>query len=367
DFQLIIEHLEPAGAGSAQREFEALKRRLQAEGLFDTEHKKALPTFPRRLGVITSPSGAAVRDVLKVLRRRAPQIAVTIFPAQVQGKGAAEELIEALDIALQRGDCDVLLLTRGGGSIEDLSAFNDERLARAVAAAGIPVVSAVGHEIDFTITDFVADRRAPTPSAAAELISPDTPVLLQTVAKLSQRVRSNMQRRLALEKQHLARLGGRLQRGAPASLLRQQQQRVDGLDLRLLRVMRNTLAARQRELGVQSRHLQAQNPERRLLLLKQRFAGLPDDLQQAWQQHQRRREEHLAAAGRQLNAVSPLATMRRGYAVLRGAEDGKVITRAAQLDRGDRIQALLADGRAELRVDKVEPGLTHTPAKDLDD
>ena len=237
-------------------------------------------------------------------------------------------------------------------------------MARAIAAAGIPVVSAVGHEIDFTITDFVADRRAPTPSAAAELISPDTPALLQTIAKLSQRTQGNMQRRLALEKQHLARLEDRLQRGAPAGLLRQQQQRVDRLDLRLLRIMRNMLAVRQRELGVQSRHLQTHNPERRLLLLQQRFAGLPERLQHAWHHHQQRRAEHLAANGRQLNAVSPLATMQRGYAVLRGAEDGKVITRAAQLAHGDRIQALLADGRADLRVDKVEPGLAHTPGKD---
>ena len=235
DFQLIVEHLEPAGAGSAQREFEALKKRLQSEGLFDNERKKPLPAFPQRLGVITSASGAAIRDVIKVLRRRAPHIAVTIFPAQVQGKGAAEELLEALGIALQRADCDLLLLTRGGGSIEDLAAFNDERLARAVASAGIPIVSAVGHEIDFTITDFVADRRAPTPSAAAELISPDAAALLQTVGKLSQRLQAGVRRRLQVESQHLARLAGRLQRAAPANRLRQQQQRLDGLDLRLLR------------------------------------------------------------------------------------------------------------------------------------
>ena len=203
DFQLIIEHLEPAGAGSAQREFEALKQRLQSEGLFDNERKQPLPAFPQRLGVVTSPSGAAIRDVIKVLRRRAPHIPVTIFPAQVQGKGAAEELLQALEIALQRADCDVLLLTRGGGSVEDLAAFNDERLARAVAAAGIPIVSAVGHEIDFTITDFVADRRAPTPSAAAELISPDAAALLQTIDKLSQRIKSGMRRRLQAEHQHL--------------------------------------------------------------------------------------------------------------------------------------------------------------------
>ena len=143
DFQLIIEHLEPAGAGAAQREFEALKQRLQAEGLFDPARKQPLPMFPRRLGVITSPSGAAIRDVLDVLRRRAPHLAVTIYPAQVQGKGAADEIREALELALQRADCDVLLLTRGGGSLEDLAAFNDERLARTIAAAGIPVVSAV--------------------------------------------------------------------------------------------------------------------------------------------------------------------------------------------------------------------------------
>jgi exodeoxyribonuclease VII large subunit len=366
DFQLIIEHMEPAGAGSAQRAFEALKKRLQAEGLFDAARKKTLPFFPRHLGVITSASGAAIRDVLKVLRRRAPQIHVTIFPTQVQGKGAADELMDALDIALQWGDCDVLLLTRGGGSIEDLAAFNDERLARMVAAANIPIVSAVGHEIDFTITDFVADRRAPTPSAAAELISPDSPALLQTIAKLSQRMRGNVQRRLALEKQTLSRLEGRLQRGAPAGLLSQQQQRVDGLDLRLLRIMRNMLATRQRELGIRSGRLQAQNPERRLLLLQQRFAGLPERLGQAWHHQQLRRTEHLAATGRQLNAVSPLATMQRGYVVLRGAEDGKVITRAAQLERGDRIQALLADGRAHLRVDKVEPDVEQRPGEDKD-
>lgn len=174
EFQLTIESLEPAGAGDAQRAFEELKRRLDAEGLFDSTRKRTLPTHPRRIGVITSPSGAAIRDVLHVLRRRAPQIAVTIIPALVQGRDAAADLHAALQTAIARNDCDVLLLTRGGGSIEDLAAFNDEQLARAIAASPIPVVSAVGHEIDFTIADFVADRRAPTPSAAAELLSPDS-------------------------------------------------------------------------------------------------------------------------------------------------------------------------------------------------
>ena len=367
DFQLIIEHLEPAGAGSAQRAFEELKRRLQTEGLFAPERKRPLPVMPRRLGIITSPSGAAVRDVLKVLRRRAPQMAVTIFPAQVQGKGATEELLDALNVALERDDCDLLLLTRGGGSIEDLAAFNDEHLARAIAAAKIPIVSAVGHEIDFTISDFVADRRAPTPSAAAELISPDSAAQLRSIDKLSGRMHVNIRRHLADANRHLTRLLGRLQRAAPAGRLRQQQQRLDGLDLRLARAMRNILADRQRALEVRSGRLLANNPQRRLQLLRQRLTGLPDRLGQAWQYDQRTRTEHLAAVARQLHAVSPLATMQRGYAVLRGGDDRRVITRISQLSQGDLIEALLADGRAEMHVERIAPGHPQRTRMDPDD
>jgi exodeoxyribonuclease VII large subunit len=354
DFQLIIEHLEPAGAGSAQREFEALKQRLQAEGLFDAARKRPLPAFPRRLGVITSPSGAAVRDVLQVLRRRAPHLPVTIFPAQVQGREAADELLEALALALARADCDVLLLTRGGGSIEDLAAFNDERLARAIAASPVPVVSAVGHEIDLTISDFVADRRAPTPSAAAELISPDANALREAVDRQAQRMQRALRRRLAHEAQALARLAGRLERSSPGSRLRQQQQRLDGLDLRLLRAMRQTLRQRHGEVALLTRHLHGQSPLRRLALLRQRYARLPERLLQAWAAAQRRRRERLAAGARELQAVSPLATMQRGYAVLRHA-DGGVVTAVAQVSEGERLEALLADGRLELDVGSVLP------------
>ena len=355
EFQLIVEHLEPAGAGSAQREFEALKKRLQAEGLFDTERKRALPGFPRRLGVITSPSGAAIHDVLKVLRRRAPQLAVTIFPAQVQGQGAAEELLESLNIALQRGDCDLLLLTRGGGSLEDLAAFNDERLARAISSAAIPVVSAVGHEIDFTIADFVADRRAPTPSAAAELISPDTTLLMQSVAKLSQRLQNNLRRRLQTEAMRLQAIQGRLLRAAPASRLRQGQQMLDRLDLRLLRAMRGLLAEHRAALATQTQRLAAQGPQRRLELLRQRLGALPGRLQLAWRQQHARRIERLGGCGRELHAVSPLATLQRGYSVLRHGDGRGVVSRVGQLHQGDRIEALLADGRAGLTVDRVDP------------
>lgn len=355
DFQLIVEHLEPAGAGAAQREFELLKQRLQAEGLFDPARKRPLPRFPLRLGVITSPSGAAIRDVLKVLRRRAPQLAVTILPVRVQGSGAADEIREALQIAARRADCDVLLLTRGGGSIEDLAAFNDEHLARAIAAIQIPVVSAVGHEIDFTIADFVADRRAPTPSAAAELISPDTAALDAGLASQQNRLQQAMRRRLAFERQQLARLDGRLHRNSPHGRLRQQQQRLDGLDLRLVRAMRSALRLREQTLAAATRALRSRSPATYLELLRQRYAGLPERLTQAWIQTARHRSERLVAASRQLNAVSPLATLQRGYAVLRRPATGEVLGSVTQVTPGLQLEALLSDGRLELTVDRATP------------
>jgi exodeoxyribonuclease VII large subunit len=355
DFQLIVEHLEPAGAGAAQRAFEALKQKLQAEGLFDPARKRELPPFPRRIGVITSPSGAAIRDVLEVLRGRAPHIRVVLYPALVQGREAPADLLAALQVAQARAECDVLLLTRGGGSAEDLAAFNDEALARAVAACPIPVVSAVGHEIDFAITDFVADRRAPTPSAAAELLSPDAAALARQVGRTEQRLHAILRRRLAHERQQLERLAGRLQRAAPSSRLRQQQQRLDGLDLRVGRVIRATLARRAVELSVLDRRLQAANPKRRLADLGRRFDGLAERLHLAWSGAQARRRERLAATGRHLHAVSPLATLQRGYSVLREPDSRRVIASVGELQPGATVEALLADGSARMEVREVEP------------
>ena len=354
DFQLLIEHLEPAGAGSAQRAFEALKAKLQAEGLFDSARKRDLPTFPRRIGVITSPSGAAVRDVLQVLARRAPHIAVTIFPTRVQGADAPDELVEALDTALRRADCDVLLLTRGGGSVEDLAAFNDERLARRISAATIPIVSAVGHEIDVTIADFVADRRAPTPSAAAELISPDAAALNQAVERLDERLRNALRRRLERGRDDVTKLSGRLQRQSPAAWLRQQQQRLDDIDARLARGLRGALERRRERVDVVRRRLHAQSPGRRVALLAQRVAGLPARLQTAMRSALGGRRERLAAVARELHAVSPLATLQRGYSVLRRAQSQQVIDSVTEITPGDRLQALLADGRAELTATGIE-------------
>lgn len=257
-----------------------------------------------------------------------------------------------LVLALARRECDVLLLTRGGGSIEDLAAFNDEALARAIAAAEIPVVSAVGHEIDFTIADFVADRRAPTPSAAAELIGPDGDALSATLDRHQRRMGIAMRRRLATQGQSLARLAGRLERASPRNRLRQQQQRLDAADLRLVRTMRRQLASRSEGLTALLRQLQSHSPARRLALLRQRFTALPEHLNLAWQTLQRERQQRLAASVRELNAVSPLATLERGYAVLRQAQvEGQPVVRSIlQVTRQERLIALLPDGQLELSV-----------------
>lgn len=359
EFQLIVEHLEPAGAGSAQREFERLKSKLQAEGLFDTAHKRELLPFPRHLGVITSPSGAAIRDVLQVLRRRAPFTKVTVIPAQVQGQGAAADLHDALSAALARADCDVLLLTRGGGSTEDLAAFNDERLARLIWTAQIPIVSAVGHEIDFTIADFVADRRAPTPSAAAELISPDGAALGNQLARLGRRLETAQRRRLTAGSQRLAKLASRLTRQAPANRLPQYQQHLDRLDTRLLREMHRLLGAAGARLRASRDSLDARQPQLRLATSRQRLASLSRRLETGWQTHQRRRLAYFGALGRALNAVSPLATMQRGYAVLRTPEARRVVISVDQVEPGDRLRALLADGTLELGVSGKGPPIQH--------
>ncbi|HET7757324.1 MAG TPA: exodeoxyribonuclease VII large subunit, partial [Steroidobacteraceae bacterium] len=233
EYQLIVEYLEEAGLGALKREFERLKTRLAAEGLFAPGRKRPLPRFPRRIGVITSPSGAALQDILRILSRRYPPAAVLIYPSPVQGAAAAGALAAALASASARAECDLLILARGGGSLEDLWAFNDERVARAIHACALPVVSAVGHEIDFTIADFVADARAPTPSAAAELVVPDRMACLAGVAAAAQRLAGGMRRELRSRTEHLAATQRRLGLAHPGVRLQQQMQRLDDLALRL--------------------------------------------------------------------------------------------------------------------------------------
>lgn len=351
EFQLLVEQMEPAGEGALQRAFEELKQRLHREGLFEEALKKALPPFPRRIGVITSPSGAAVRDILHVLERRWPAAGVIVYPSPVQGAGAAAQLAAALRLACERGECDVLILARGGGSLEDLWAFNDEGLARAIRASAIPVVTGIGHEIDFTIADFAADRRAPTPSAAAELVSPDAMELAQRVDALRRKLEQRTRQQLRQQRQLLTQIGKRLPE--PARLLAPLQQRLDELSLLLTHAVQQTIAGRRAALLAAAGNLNRHNPAQILKLQVDRCAWLQGRLRQAVRQQLRRQRERLAAAEHTLRTVSPLATLERGYAIVTAA-DGAPVVDAGALSPGTRISARFARGRAEATVDRIE-------------
>ena len=352
DYQLIVEHMEEAGDGLLQRAFEALKQKLSLEGLFDEEHKRPLPALPERIGVITSPSGAAIRDVLTVLGRRFPAIPVRIYPVPVQGREAAGEIAAALQLASRRRDCDVLILTRGGGSLEDLWPFNEEIVARAIHACDIPVISAVGHEIDFTIADFVADRRAPTPSAAAELASPDQQEWLQHIGHLSSRLQGRMRETLAGRRQSLTWLEKHLQQLHPGQTLRQQAQRLDELERRSLAVLHSTLASRQAALAALHGRLQLHSPAGRIGELELRWRSAARRLGSAMQATLTARRQSLAVNSRALNAISPLATLERGYAIV-STPDGTILRNARDVQPGERISARLGKGQLACTVDEV--------------
>jgi exodeoxyribonuclease VII large subunit len=321
DYQLIVEQVEPAGEGALKRQFEVLKKKLAAEGLFDEDRKQALPEFPERIGVITSPSGAAIRDILTILRRRFPSIPVVIYPAAVQGEAAPSELIAALSKAVRRNECDVLIMGRGGGSLEDLWAFNDEQLAREIAECPIPLVSAVGHEVDFTIADFVADVRAPTPSGAAELVVPNRHDWLRSVNSLATRIARLGERALEDRAQALDWLARRLVQSSPQKTLVRQREKLRDSHRRLLAAIR---------LGVDRQQPALASLQQRLLAIGPRRIS---DAQ-----------HRLQLAMRGLHAVSPLATLERGYAIVEDAVSGKVLTRAADTEIGNEIRARLAEG-----------------------
>lgn len=348
DFQIIAEHIEPAGLGALQQAFEALKLKLQGEGLFDAGRKKTLPYPPKHIGVVTSPTGAAIHDILTVLARRCPAIPVTLYPTAVQGKAATADIIKALERAQKHSKADVLIIGRGGGSVEDLWCFNEESLARAIAACAIPTVSAVGHEVDVSIADFVADMRAPTPSAAAESISPDQQDWLRSLSDYQQRLTHAIGRALGRQETQLNHLAARLR--DPRRELQARAQRLDELELRLaITVAQSIRQLRSRMEHLQSR-LRSQSPRRELAQHQHGLSLLQQRLQHATLAllvQRRRQLEHLVQT---LNLVSPLATLGRGYAIVHD-EHGRVIRHANDVQPGESIRARVAEGVIEATVE----------------
>jgi exodeoxyribonuclease VII large subunit len=353
NYQLIIEQMEPAGEGVLKRRFDALKLKLAGEGLFDEDRKQALPELPQRIGIITSPTGAAIRDILSILGRRFPAVPVVIYPAAVQGDGAPAELIAALATAVQRDECDVLIMGRGGGSLEDLWAFNDEQLARAISDCPLPIVSAVGHEVDFTIADFVADVRAPTPSGAAEIIVPNQSDWLRQISTFATRIARVGRRALDDRAQELDWLGRRLVASSPAATLQRQRDSLREHSGRLNSAMRqqlleqkNTLQETRSELMNLSPALSVQRSISRLQQLRQRLATSTRNTVSDT-------SHKLALLGRALNSVSPLATLDRGYAIVKQEDSGEVLTNAADVKPGKDIRAQLSRGEIVATVKKV--------------
>lgn len=351
EFQLIVEHLEEAGEGALQREFERLKARLAAEGLFDALRKRPLPRFVRRIGVITSPTGAAIRDVLSVIARRFPLADVEILPVPVQGREAPAAIAAMIKAASAARRHDVLLLTRGGGSLEDLWAFNDEGVARAIHASAIMVISAVGHEIDFTIADFVADLRAPTPSAAAELLVPDAADLMRVVERQRGRLEQCITRKLETASQRLDQTLARLQAQRPQMRLARAGERARALQQRLGAIARSGLENRSLRIARLRTRLAAHDPFALLAQRRERAHSLGARLRSAIARSTERRAQSLAELVRTLNAVSPLATLDRGYAILFDRESGRVVKSAAQVTVDSALRARVADGEIDLRVE----------------
>ena len=352
EYQLIIESMRPAGDGQLQLQLEQLKQRLQAEGLFAAERKRPLPRQPQQIGLITSPTGAAIHDMLTVLKRRAPGIPVILYPAQVQGAQAADQLIAALQRANQRDECDVLIIGRGGGASEDLWCFNDERLVRAIANSLLPIVSAVGHESDVTLSDFAADLRAATPSAAAELVSPDQSEQLQRLQALSQRLTRANQQAFTLGTHRLHMLQQRLQHQHPERRLQQQQQRLDELQGRLRLALRQRLVDAGRQLERVDHRLHQQSPNVRLREARQRLGQQQQLLQRCVQQRLEQLRHRHGLLLTRLDAISPLATLARGYSITQDTQ-GQVLRSVTQTEPGQLLTTRLGDGELQVEVQQV--------------
>ena len=354
EYQIVCEHLEPQGVGALQLAFEQLRRRLDGEGLFDPARKRALPPLPRKIGVVTSLDGAALRDIINVLGRRHPDAHVIISPTRVQGERAEEEIVGALRRLYAVAGVDVIIAGRGGGSIEDLWAFNTEPVARAIAAAPVPIISAVGHETDFTISDFVADLRAPTPSAAAELVVARKDEMAARIGNFERRLRAAardaLQRRRAAVQALEARPG---LAGWPTRVAVRGRQ-VGELTHRLARAGRNAAARRERRLHELRLRLEALDLGRRIDGIRARLLAAREAAAAALQDTQRTREARLRVAAGRLETLSPLGVLARGYAVCWNADRSAIIRDAAAVAAGDDVHVTLHSGALDCTVTKVE-------------
>ncbi|HWP75906.1 MAG TPA: exodeoxyribonuclease VII large subunit [Methylomirabilota bacterium] len=354
EYQLVVELLEPKGVGALQLAFEQLKRRLEAEGLFDAARKRPLPPFPRTIGIVTSPTGAAIRDMLHVIDRRFADLRILITPVRVQGEEAPGEIVAALRDLQAVEDLDVIIVGRGGGSIEDLWAFNDERVARAIAGCRVPVISGVGHETDFTIADFVADLRAPTPSAAAEVVVQEKLQVARALVGLYEALKQAMASRLERDRERVEVLGKRRVLTDAARALRDLYRRVDELTSRLTRAVRGSERQATHRLSLARNALRSLNPVARIANGTVLLAQLRGRLASAAVHSVKVSQHRFDAAVGRLDSLSPLAVLGRGYSLTRLLPSGVIVRDAAQTRPGDAIEILLHQGAVEARVERLK-------------
>jgi exodeoxyribonuclease VII large subunit len=352
--QIIAEHLEPVGAGSLQLAFEQVKRQLQLEGLFDADRKKHLPAFPRCVGIVTSPAGAVIRDFITVINRRHAALEILLYPALVQGETAAAEIAKGIAYFNQTREVDLVVIARGGGSLEDLAPFNSESLARAIAASELPVVSAIGHETDFTIADFVADLRAPTPSAAAELITAAQHKVEEHLALLAQRLQRAARYAVMQARERFARASIESALSRISAAINRRQQRIDELSFRLEAAWRSQMQQKSQRLQSLAVTIQRHDAMQRIQLLRERLYSLSAKLMHAQQATAQRRRSGLQSLERQLTSLSPLSVLNRGYALVYN-DSGVLLKNSADTTPGSVLSIRLASGSLESRVTKTKP------------
>ena len=348
DYQLIADFMEERGEGKLRRAYDLLKKKLETAGLFDEAHKQPLPVYPTRIGIITSATGAAVRDILHVLKRRYPCAAIIIYPTLVQGDTAAPTIVKAIELANQRNECDVIILARGGGSLEDLWPFNEEIVAHAIYQSQLPIITGIGHEVDFTIADFVADVRAPTPSAAAEIVTPDSSELISLLARYQQQIVRLIQQKIIAQQNLLAWTDKHLQQQHPKRKLTEKMQRLDFFELTLIKLQQQQLATLHARTAALAARLQQHLPNTKLQQIRHQLHLANEQLQHQMTAKINIKQSQLANSAATLDALSPLATLKRGYAI--ATHQHQILRDANQVRTGDKIDVKLMNGQLECVV-----------------